>query len=247
MALKGKYARLEDIPEALRDHYTEQGTDWVLDVTDSDSNKKVAEFRQNNIRLMQELEEAKKAALSGEQVTEYAELKSKALKEREKKLIDAGKVEEMFAERLTPIKAEKERVEKELRATVAAQNSRLESLLIDNEIRATAAKNGVRATAIDDVLLRGRQLFKLNGDKVVPMQGDQIVFGKDGEALGMGEWVGSLATTAPHLFESSQGSGAPKLGQNSPGLGGNRVSRSDTKAFIANAAGIANGTVQVVD
>jgi hypothetical protein len=246
MALKGKVDSIDEVPEALRDHYTQSGEAWVLDVQDAPGGEKVKQFRQENVELRRKLEEME-ALTAGIDVEEYRELKGKASKAREKHLSDKGDFEEIYNQRLAPLKAEKERMEKELKTQLAQREAKLATLLIDNEIRAAAAKNGVRATAVDDVLLRGHSLFKLDGDKVVPMKSGQLIYGKDGEPLGITEWIGGLASDAPHLFNESQGGGTPKHGATTgAGMGGNRISRDDKASILANLSDIASGKKKIV-
>jgi multidrug efflux pump subunit AcrA (membrane-fusion protein) len=244
MALLGKVANLDNIPEALKSHYVARGDHYVLDVEDMADKSKLNEFRDTNVKLMKDLKEAQ-ATLNGVNLEEYNALKTQAQKLKEKKLLDADKFEELFNERLAPLKSEKERIEKDLSSKLAARDSQLSKLLIDNEIRAVAAKSGVRSTAVDDLILRGHQVFKFENDKVVPMSGDQIAYGKDGEPLSITEWVGSLSDKAPHLFEASQGSGAAKAGA-SMQSGGNRIARDDKSSFAANIDAIASGQKIVV-
>jgi hypothetical protein len=67
----------------------------------------------------------------------------------------------------------------------------------------------VRKQALHDVLLRGKQIFRLDGERVIAMDGDKPKFGKDGQSpLAMGEWLDGLREEAQHLFEPSTGGGA---------------------------------------
>lgn len=246
MALKGKVADLSEVPEAARSFYVERDGAFFLDVADMAPKDKLGEFRANNIALAKQVEDLK-AKYEGVDPEDYANLKSAAAKAKEKDLMSKDKWEEVFTERVAPMKSNYEKLIKERDDKLAARESKLSQLMIDNQVRADAIKAGARPTAVDDLILRAHTLFKFDGEKAVAKNGDEPVFGANGEPLAIGEWIGSLAEKAPHLFESSQGGGAPKQGQSSTHLGANRVSRNDTKAFMANAAGIANGTVQVVD
>lgn len=243
MALKGKVASLEEIPQGFEDHYVQQGDVWVLEVSDLPGADKLKEFRQRNIEQANRIKELE-ALASGVDLEEYQELKAKAQNERNKKLIDAGKIEEMFNERLAPMKADRERVEAELKATLAKREAKLEELLINNQIREVAAKSGVRATAIDDLILRGKQIFRVEGDNAVAKVGDEIQFGKSGEPLTMQEWVGGLVDKAPHLFEPSNGGGMSKTGGGAP-RSGSVISRNDSSALFSNLEAVASGKVQV--
>jgi hypothetical protein len=243
MALKGSVTDIEEVPEGLREHYKQDGAAWVLDVPDLAPKTRINEFRDKNIGLQRKLDEMN-ASFEGVDIEEYKALKTRSQKEHDKKLLDAGKVEEMFAERLNPIKAEKEKTEKELRSQLADKDSRLAKFMIDNEIRSVAMKSGVHPTAVDDLILRGHQIFKMDGDKVTPRNGDQVIFGKSGDPLGFEEWVEGLVEKAPHLFQSSQGGGAPKAGSSSAPSAG-RIAADDHASFLANLSDIASGKKKI--
>lgn len=245
MALQGKFESEDQIPEGIKEHYTQQGDSWVLDVSDLAPKQKLNEFRDRNIQLMKEMD-ALKASTSGVDPEEYKALKANAQRLKEKKLIEADKIDEVFNERLAPLKAEHERQIKEYQSKTTQYESELSRLLIDNEIRAAASKVGARATAVDDLILRGHQVFKYQDGKVLPLNGDQIAYGKSGEPLSIAEWMGTLSDKAPHLFESSNGGGASKSGGSMPISGGNKVSRNDPAAFLANLDAIASGKKQVI-
>lgn len=118
--------------------------------------------------------------------------------------------------------------------------------MIDNAVRDAAAKSGVRAGAVDDVLLRARQVFKVQDGKAVAFDGDKQLFGSTGDPLTVAEYInGKLVEAAPHLFEPSQGGGAKKADGNSSGGSAGKISRTDPKAFLDNLSDIASGKKQV--
>lgn len=243
MALKARINALSEVPEALQSFYTQQGDEFILAVEGMVSKDKLDEFRDNNIALKKQMDEftAKFGSIDPEK---YRTLLEKEQKERDKKLIDAGKVDELVAERVNAMKADYEKQVKTITDERSRLTSQLEGLVIDNAIRDAAAKSGVRATAIDDVLLRGRMLYRLEDGKAVPKDGDKVIFGKNGDPMEISEWVGTLTERAPHLFEQSQGGGAPKGGAGGQGNAG-KISRDDSKGFLANLDNIASGKTQV--
>jgi hypothetical protein len=85
----------------------------------------------------------------------------------------------------------------------------LSKLIIDTNVQTEAIKAGVRETAVEDVLLRARTIFRVVDGRAVPYNGDEIVYGKDGTTpQGIGEWLADQATKAPHLFKETKGGGA---------------------------------------
>ena len=97
--------------------------------------------------------------------------------------------------------------------------AQLEKLVIDNAIQVEAVKAGIRPTAMEDILLRGRSRFKLkDGAAVATAPDDKVIYGKDGiTPQSMGEWLADLAPAAPHLFESSGGGGSQQQRTNAAG------------------------------
>lgn len=241
MALKARIKALSEVPEALQSFYTEKDGEFVLGVEGMVTSDKLNEFRDNNIALKKQMDDLN-AKFAGVDPEKFKALSDKEQKERDKKLIDAGKVDELVAERVNAMKADHDKQLKTLTDERAKLSGQLEGLVIDNAIRDAATKSGVRATAVDDVLLRGRMLFKLKDGKAVPMEGDKPVFGKDGNEMGINEWVGGLAERAPHLFETSSGAGSGGSSQSAPG---GKISRTDQKSFLNNLDKIAKGEQSV--
>jgi len=245
MTLKATYAKQEEIPEAHREFYAEKDGKFSLAVEGLVGKDKLDEFRNNNVALKKQLEELTEKF--GEiDLDLYNELREKAEKERTKKLIAADKVDELVAERVNAAKAGFDKQYKGLEDEKRKLSIQLEGLLIDNAVRDAASKSGVRAGAVDDVLLRARQVFKVVDGKAVAFDGDKQLFGSTGDPLTVPEYITSkLTEAAPHLFEQSQGSGARKAeGNNNPGAAG-KINRNDSKAFLDNLSDIANGKKQV--
>lgn len=243
MTIKAVVDDINAVPEALRGFYTEQDGKFTLTVDGLVPKTKLDEFRQNNINLAQE-RDALKQKFDGIDPKTARELLAKAQAEKDKTLIDAGKVDELLAQRVDAMRKDFEtQLSGETNKGKKLQ-AQLESLLIDGAIRDAAVRAGVRASAIEDVLLRGRTVFKLVDGKAVPMQGDQPVFGKTGDTMSMEEWVAGLTANATHLFEPNRGGGAAG-GATGSGLGGKRIAPDDTEGFLANLADIAVNKVFV--
>lgn len=230
---KFKIAKLEDVAEAHRGFYT-QGADgaYYLNVEGAVGRERLDEFRNNNIELAQKLERFK--GIDPEKVAEILENERKIA---EKKLIDAGDIDGLVNSRIAAMKQDYEGQLTGLKKNYDLANRQLETLLIDNEVRAFAVKIGVAPTAVDDVLLRAKTVFKVAEGKPVAQDAEgKIMYGKDGQnALSVGEWMGGLKEQAPHLFQTSQGSGS--TGQ-PRGPGNGNASMNPTQKI---SAGLASG------
>lgn len=207
--LKYKIKKLEDVEEQYRPFYKEQDGVFVLQVEGATDKARLDEFRTNNITLREQMD-AMKAQFEGLDPEEARKALEERQKLRDKKLLEAGKVDELLAERTAAMKAEYEKQIGKLTKELTGATGQLERLLIDNAIQTESAKAGVRTTALEDVLLRGRARFKLQDGKAVPVDQDgKVIFGKDGtNPQSISEWLADLAPAAPHLFEASTGGGA---------------------------------------
>jgi hypothetical protein len=242
MPLLATVDSLDGVPEAARDLYTARDGKFHLAVDGLVPSARLSEFRDNNIAYKKELDTLK-AQFDGVDPEKYRELTAKEQKLLDKKLIDAGKVDELVEQRVGAMRTEHERVVADLNTKLGGSTKALEGLVIDSALRDAASASGVRSTAIEDVLLRGRAAFKLHEGKAVAFDGDKPAFGKDGGPLSITEWTAGLAERAPHLFESSNGGGAAN--GNGAGGGSGSIRRTDNAAFLANIDKIAGGAVKV--
>ncbi len=153
--------------------------------------------------------------------------------EEEKKLISQG---EEGINKVIQSRMSKAREEMEVQITQANEKAEgamevinhLQTLVIDNFVRAAATEAGVHPGAIDDVLLRARQIFALNDDMNGAVQyeddGETIVMGKDGKTpFTPMEWVLKMKEKAPHWFPAS-GSGGGAAGNKGGKPGGKDLS-----------------------
>lgn len=133
--------------------------------------------------------------------------------DEESKLIAEGKIDEVLSkrtERMTgdyekKLKSEQEKAESYLKRAQA-----YESKVFENAIRQEAAKAGLHQFAVDDAILRAKNMFHLgeNGDLQALDADGQLIYGKDGKSgLTVSEWFESQKETAPHWFPSIGGSG----------------------------------------
>lgn len=259
MALKLVVAKKEDIPEGMEKLYKEDGGKWVLDVDDAVSKDRLTEFRDNNIKLMKEMEKLKADLdkFKGVDLDEYQKAMAALQKLEEQQMINDGKIDELVDKRVERMRADFEgRTNALLKQNeqLATQNatilSDLSNTLIDSKIQAAVLEVGVpRPGAMEDIKNRGHRIFKLVEGKPVPMdaQGNTI-FGKDGKApMTFEEWAQTLFENANYLFEGAAGGGGQGAGR---GGGGNQgaskvIASGDPVNFGKHLADIASGKVRV--
>lgn len=237
MTLKATIDKLDDIPEPFRALYSQQGEKFVLtDIEGLVPRAKIDEFRSTNVDLMKKVGELENT-LGGLTADEIKALREQKQALADKKLIDEGKLEQLFAQRTTQLVEQHKATLAEKEAALAEAAKRMEAIMIDGGVREAALASGIRPAAVDDVLARARNVFRVRDGKVTPMQGETVLYGKGGDPMTIDEWMGKLSETAPHLFEPSRGS---KAGAGQPGHGrGSVISASDHGAFLANLKDIA--------
>lgn len=242
MTLKAVIDDVTSLPPALRDFYVEQDGKFSLNVEGLVPKARLDEFRDNNIKLAQERDELRQR-YEGIDEKKARELLAIAQNEKDKKLIEAGKVDELLAQRVDAMRTDyEEKLTSETTKSVKLQE-KLESLLIDGALRDEAAKAGVRASAIEDVLLRGRAVFKLVEGKAMPFENDEIIYSKTGEPLRIEDWVKALSTHAPHLFEPNKGAGS--RGGATSIVGQKFIEAGDVQGFLTNLADIARHNIRI--
>ena len=211
MKLKFKLDTLEGLDAAIAALY-EQAADgaYYLSVDGAVGKDKLDEFRNNNVKLLKDLEKFKDV-----DPAKYQELLALAKKQEEKKLIDAGEIDKVVEQRVGEMRSTYENQIKTLTEQNSVDQRQLESLLIDNAVRDAAVKSGVQPTAVDDVLLRAKATFKIKDGNAVPVDAQgNVVYGKDGTSpMSVVDWTTGLKKQAPHLFQGSQGGGAQGSGK----------------------------------
>lgn len=220
MALKFVVDSLDGVDESVQGLYSKH-TDgkYYLEVEGAVAKSKLDEFRNNNINLKQQIDELTDK-YGNIDVDKYKELMEKAAQDDGKKRIPMEKLDEIVNERTQKMKEEYENQIGQLKDVVSSQSGQLDNLLIDGAVRQAAAEAKVRNAAIEDVILRAKQTFKVvDGQAIAHDSKGAIVYGKDGSTpLSTNEWLGGLKKNASHLFETSTGGGAGG-GDQSPSRG----------------------------
>jgi len=202
---------LETIPEALQTHYVDDNEGgFTLNVANVAPKAKLDEFRENNRKLKAERDDLANK-YSYVDLDEYKSLKERAVEDRTKGNIHEDELEKVLQARTSNMKEEYDSQLTDLMERNTKAERHLASLLIDNEVSAGATKLNVRSTALEDVMLRAKQVFKVEDGQVKAFDSDgAMLASKSGDgSMTINEWMKKLSKTAPHLFEDSVGSSAP--------------------------------------
>lgn len=233
MKLKRVYDTQAEIPKEYLALYEEREGKWHLKVEFEGlaPKEKVDEFRENNLKITKELEDLKKqyGDVTPDKLKQIQEEARKAKEEARKKEEDAaikeGKIDQVLASRTQEMKTGYEQKVADLEKQVKQRDAELERIIVERGIAEAAAKKKVLPTAVEDVIMRGKTVWKLKDGVPVPVEQkegkEELRYGKDGKVLTFETWLDSLATSAPHLFEASAGSGASGKGGGATGAQAN--------------------------
>lgn len=215
MALKLKTTTLDEVPEAQRSLYKQDGTEYVLDVDGAVPKEQLDTFRNTNIGLKKELEKFKDV-----DPEEYRSIKKKLeeIEGKDEKTKADKQTKEELQRQLDAIQKKAKTDLDELQRQMTARDATIQTLMIDKEVGIMANELGVRPEALVDVTSRAKTVFRLENGVVVAYKpnGEKWYSDGTGEILKIGEWFKMLVKEAPHLFKESQGTGA------TGGTGGNR-------------------------
>ena len=216
---------LEALPEELRSEAKEAGGKFVVNLV---SAKKLTEFRENNVRLLQENDGHKtKVTQYGEIVgadpekfkADLVELRKIAQQVKDGTLKGSDAVERAVTERLSSatdaIKTQlAELGTKHKTAEEASQSwkSKYERSVLQQQITsAVIGKDSVaNPEALPDILSRAEGTFVVQPDgTLLPKKGDATLYGPDGASpMTVKEWLTKLVAEAHYLGKGSTGGGA---------------------------------------
>jgi hypothetical protein len=187
---------------------------------------------------------------------EYRRIMDKIGDQEEAMLLKAGKFDEVVAKRMDRANAAHKKALEEAAKKVQAAEERAKKFsqqVLDNHVRAAAAKAGVHQHAVEDALIRARSVFMLDAEgNAVQMNGEQVVLGKDGKTpFAPSEWIEGMKEQAPHWFPAGNnggGAGGDKGGKG----GGTTMKRSEFDALdpaskVAKAREANEGKLKIVD
>jgi len=177
-----------------------------------DANTKVGEFRNNNLSLNGQLDEARKAldvykalgmpADIQAQLAKVAELESKAKGSKTNEDVQA-----IIKAALEPVT---QALELERTARTQAE-AKATSQALEGTLTRAGITAGVNETALSDFLARGKGIFAHKDGQVIALKdgAPQYSSKRPGELLTVDEWASNLQAEAPHLYKPSTGGGEP--------------------------------------
>jgi len=203
---------------------------------------KLAEFRENNVALLKEINEVKRtyegidpdvarAALT----TDYTALAAKLA------VFNGVDVEEYRALKARPDIASVE-------AALATEKAAHESTRIRHAITTEFLRHGGRESAVDFIVGSAANTFAIENGEVTSKEFSNI---RPGERLSVSEWMAQQSSVADFAFKPSAGGGVPK--GHSGGIArlgirpnANELRDPTPQDLGANASAIASGKLKVV-
>lgn len=272
MALKKKYAKADEIPQAHKDLYKQVGSEWLLDVDGDEGGgddnlnagdlaRKLKDFRSNNTKLAEELKAERTARQQmekrleilgkndDERVTTALALLDKVTGQADEELIKAGRFDEVVARRMKARETDwQKKIEAEAAKLKAAGESEAKArsiaagMVLDQHVRKEIAAKKLRLRGTAEDDLMNRARRDWRANDT--LDGVAAV-AQDAAYDNIGAWLDKQVSDAPHLWEGGEGGGAGG-GGGSGGGGGNRtVKRSDiSDKDYANV--LADGKTKVV-
>lgn len=213
------------IPDTLRDIVVEENGKHVIDVVPQ---VKLAEFRDNNVKLSKEKETLTSTLngyknLVGEDLeefgTELTELRQTRQRVKDGELVENTNLETALAQRTQSMKADFENQLGEERKNTQTWKKKAEES--DGKYKRSILekaftdvvldeKNGVEPKALPDIINRASSVFHVEAEgQLIPRNGEHTIFGSDGASpMTPKEWVAKLKDDAPYFFKGSTGGGA---------------------------------------
>lgn len=221
--LKFIYEKEADIPEGAKEHYEESGGKWVLKCEGAVPSSRLDEFRDNNLELKKKLE-----AFAGIDPVKARDLAAKADEIEASKAKTDEEVQKLIDARVAKMTEEFNREKSELQTRLDTTEGQLSSRIIDSGLIEAGTKFGLKATAHEDAIARGRSIFKIEDGKPVAYKDGEKQYGVDGQPLTPESFMEGLVKSAGHLFEPNAGTGSKGSGA---GAGSNGPNPWATDSF----------------
>lgn len=175
----------------------------------------VSGLKSKNTELIGSLKEAKDKLkeFDGIDPTAVRNILKRFADDEEAKLIADGKIDDVLNKRTERMKADydKKLTEALTKAEQAEKRAQaFQGRVLDDSIRAAAAKAGIHQHAVDDALFRARAMFVLDEDGQAVQLGEdgRPVLGKDGKSpFTPLEWLEGMKEKAPHWFPATASGG----------------------------------------
>ena len=215
---------IDAVPAGLKEYAKTEDGKVTVNVAPS---VKLDEFRNKNIELSQQLEQlgptlARVKEIAGDDLdaftTDLQGLRDIARRVQDGELKTNDQIESAVQDRIKAVKDGYEDNAKALRTELQAEKTkaltleqRLNQTRIDKDVTSVVIlpDSGVRPEALPDLLQRAYRLFKVEGDKLVPKNGEATIYGANGaDPMTVSEWLVKLRDEAPHYFKGNTGGGA---------------------------------------
>jgi len=217
MALALKLDSIDALDESIQALYKKQDDDtFILDLDgyqDPTGLKSALEKeREANKASTKELKEIKKR-FDGIDPDKVKELLSKMGSDEEARLMAEGKLDEVVANRTEKLKLEYEKLLLEAKTEAETERNKAgqyKDRVLDNNVMAAAIGSGVHKPALEDALIRARNIFSLDehGNAVQLDQDGAVKYGKDGKSpFTTTEWLEEMKEAAPHWFTAGNSGG----------------------------------------
>lgn len=267
MPLKAILDKIDDLDDSLKTLYVKSGDHYVLDVDDGAYKKQIGEFRDSNTELKRKLDSntidneelaklREKAELYGNIDPVAAQEALKQIQQMEdKKMLDAGQVDELFAKRTDRMQKDFENQNTILINEGNEKDTQIEkykSMLHKERIHNTVANavnsaGTLRQGALIDAMNRAMQTWTVtDSGELIAMKNGEKLFSKDGKTpISVDEWAQDLKMDSPYLYEGNTGGGANGNDDGNADVKGT-ISFGDTEAINNNIQNIAEGKVVVI-
>lgn len=244
MALKGVLATLDGLDDATKALYKKRDDGkFVLDVEGLVDKEKLEEFRHNNVQLQERIEKLVQQVetFKGIDPAKAKEALDQLQKIQEKKLIDEGNIEALFVQRTDKMKTEfaeqlaaKDKIIGDLKGDVETIGQEKNQYILFSELQRAIDHPdlGFQSGVADLLKPQVFKEFQWRDEKVVRVKPDgTLVYGKNGDAVGLGEFLQEVAKERPYLVKQSSGGGARQNGTNGSANGQKQVNRATFEGF----------------
>lgn len=170
-------------------------------------------------------------------VEKFKTLQKQIETNEEMRLLSEGKTEEVVARRVEAMKrdydaqiAAREAKMSEYEVTLKKKEEKLAELVIDGQLREAYVALDFEPSALDFVLMQGRQVFIMDeSGKAVPRDDHgNLIFGKDGKTpISAREYLEGLADKKSFLRKPSKGAGASPNNRSSSGLDPSKMNSTE--------------------
>jgi len=260
MALKARISKLDDVKEIERPFYKASGSEYVLDVDGmvpeeelTEVNTKIAEFRDNNVRLARE-NDSLKAKYKDVDPEKYRTLQTE-VESLKRKTPDTTAVEVQIKQ---AVDAAVEPIQTQLKQQAEARaqaEQKYQDKLLEDKLWEVGVKAGVKENMRKHWLSEAKPFFKLEAEQLVGVKrdhdGKEVPLysarrGKAAERMTAEEWATEIAPVDPTIsefYKGSSGGGARNDGKQVPSTdqSGRRVLPDDPTVLSQNVADIASG------